>query len=541
MTTTLPRRPDEPAPDLMDYLVVHRAMTTDVRRLAEVAEGVSPAGHGNPSMREEQPPCARTSSGISAEIRSHHQIEDEHVWPFLVGGPGRHADTDARPRGLTSDHDELDPLLDTAERVAAGIVAAPTDPAQAATGSPTFSPRFRALLDRHIADEEHGVFPVIRRYVGGGRTTARLTATLPRQPLPPRARVRRALGGRRTPRARSGPCSLPTRAWACASCCGSSGGRFAAPAAPGVRMTTLVQPPNGAVRAGGPGARHAAYAALAAAGPVHRVDAPQRHPGVARHRLRRRPRRAHRPPSVKHPGPTPVGGLLPPEVSAAMNSDLLHNDPPDHTRLRRLVSGAFTRRRVDALAPRIQQIADGLLDDLAAALAEHGEADLIAAYAYPLPITVIGELLGVPTRDQAGFRTGRRRSSAAPRSARTRGSAPATALVAYVRELVTAKRAHPARRPDVRAGRGARRGRPAHRGRADVHGVPAARRGPRDHGQPHRQRDAHPPHPPRPARAAAAPSRSASRPRSRSCCASTARCRWRRSAGRARPCGSATP
>ena len=169
-------------------------------------------------------------------------------------------------------------------------------------------------------------------------------------------------------------------------------------------MTTRTETPVALFGPADVGARHAAYAALAATGPVHRINLPNGMPAWLVTGYDAVRAALSDPRLVKSPGPTPLEGLLPPDVSVAMNSDLLHNDPPDHTRLRRLVSGAFTRRRVDALAPRIQQIADGLLDDLTAALAEHGEADLIAAYAYPLPITVIGELLGVPTRDQAGFR-----------------------------------------------------------------------------------------------------------------------------------------
>ena len=60
----------------------------------------------------------------------------------------------------------------------------------------------------------------------------------------------------------------------------------------------------------------------------------------------------------------PLARLLPPEA-AALQQHMLYRNPPDHTRLRRLVSAAFTRRRVDELAPRIQEIADGLLDRLA--------------------------------------------------------------------------------------------------------------------------------------------------------------------------------
>jgi cytochrome P450 len=81
---------------------------------------------------------------------------------------------------------------------------------------------------------------------------------------------------------------------------------------------------------------------------------------------------------------------------------ILSMDPPDHTRLRRLVAKAFTMRRVEALRPHVQQIADGLLDRMI----EHGPpADLVEEFALPLPIIVICELLGVPYEDRADFRT----------------------------------------------------------------------------------------------------------------------------------------
>jgi len=75
----------------------------------------------------------------------------------------------------------------------------------------------------------------------------------------------------------------------------------------------------------------------------------------------------------------------------AANRNLLRVDPPDHTRMRRLVAKAFTPRRIEALRPRIQQIADGLV----AAFQPRGRADLIAEFALPLPITVIAELFGI--------------------------------------------------------------------------------------------------------------------------------------------------
>lgn len=71
-------------------------------------------------------------------------------------------------------------------------------------------------------------------------------------------------------------------------------------------------------------------------------------------------------------------------------------DPPEHTRLRSLVSKAFTPRMVQRMASRIRQIADTLLDRIVDA----GEVDLMATFAYPLPVTVISEMLGVPAEDR---------------------------------------------------------------------------------------------------------------------------------------------
>jgi len=72
---------------------------------------------------------------------------------------------------------------------------------------------------------------------------------------------------------------------------------------------------------------------------------------------------------------------------------LIASDPPDHTRLRRLVSKAFTPREIAALEPRIRALADSMVDDL---LRAGDEADLVAQLAYPLPVIVIAELLGIP-------------------------------------------------------------------------------------------------------------------------------------------------
>ncbi|WP_416963857.1 cytochrome P450 family protein [Streptomyces sp. Agncl-13] len=79
---------------------------------------------------------------------------------------------------------------------------------------------------------------------------------------------------------------------------------------------------------------------------------------------------------------------------------LLAADPPQHTRLRGLITRTFTMRRVEELRPRVQRITDDLLDEMLPS----GRADLVESLSYPLPITVICELLGVPELDRAEFR-----------------------------------------------------------------------------------------------------------------------------------------
>ncbi len=78
---------------------------------------------------------------------------------------------------------------------------------------------------------------------------------------------------------------------------------------------------------------------------------------------------------------------------------MLDLDPPDHTRLRSLVSKAFTPRAVAALGPRIQEIVEELLDDLA----DRDSFDLISDFAFPFPVIVIAEMLGIPAEDRDKF------------------------------------------------------------------------------------------------------------------------------------------
>ncbi|MFC9440501.1 cytochrome P450 [Nocardia sp. NPDC057030] len=117
---------------------------------------------------------------------------------------------------------------------------------------------------------------------------------------------------------------------------------------------------------------------------------------------------------------------------------LLNADPPRHARLRKLVAPAFAPARMAALESRVVSIADGLLDRIAAAGA--ARVDLLEQYAFPLPITVICELLGVPVEDRAQFRDWSTAvvdvSMSEPAAMRT----ATDALVAYFDQLVALRR-----------------------------------------------------------------------------------------------------
>ncbi|MEW1599990.1 cytochrome P450 [Streptomyces sp. NPDC093808] len=122
----------------------------------------------------------------------------------------------------------------------------------------------------------------------------------------------------------------------------------------------------------------------------------------------------------------------------AVGRNMLQSDPPHHTRLRRLVAGRFTPGRAAALRPRIEAVARGLLDRLPRA----GAVDLVSAYALPLPVTVICDLLGVPAAGRADFHTWSN-ELVAPTGAEA-AAASAAALTGYLNGLIARK----ARTPD---------------------------------------------------------------------------------------------
>jgi cytochrome P450 len=123
---------------------------------------------------------------------------------------------------------------------------------------------------------------------------------------------------------------------------------------------------------------------------------------------------------------------------------MLSVDPPDHSRLRRLVSAAFTPRRVEALRPRVQAVIDDLLDAIAAA-GPDARIDLVSAFAFPLPFTVICELLGVPEPDRAELGRGLTAllSPYSTPAEYARAKEASDAVVAMLEALVDAKQATP--------------------------------------------------------------------------------------------------
>ncbi|GAA1642655.1 cytochrome P450 family protein [Nocardia ninae] len=132
-----------------------------------------------------------------------------------------------------------------------------------------------------------------------------------------------------------------------------------------------------------------------------------------------------------------AGGMTDP-LGGSLRTHMLNSDPPDHTRLRKLVSKVFTARAVERLRPRIIEIADELI----AAVAAKDEIDLLAEFAYPLPLTVICELLGVATDDRDDFRQWSYAITGTTGNYRNFRAAAAK-MAAYLTASVAQKRARP--------------------------------------------------------------------------------------------------
>ncbi|WP_019547580.1 cytochrome P450 family protein [Streptomyces sulphureus] len=182
---------------------------------------------------------------------------------------------------------------------------------------------------------------------------------------------------------------------------------------------------------------HPLFSSLLAGGQAHRVRFTEGFDGwlIVGHeasrnalndpRLINDPRRV---PETDGPGP---GG------ARRFDDNLLSLDAPDHTRLRRLVAKEFTARRVRGLEPRVQEIVDGLVGTLAEGPRER--VDLVEALSFPLPITVIAELLGVPFLERETFR--HLSSGVLESTNQEEAAAMSEDLHAFLARLVDAKRA----------------------------------------------------------------------------------------------------
>ncbi|MFE5584822.1 cytochrome P450 [Kitasatospora sp. NPDC056531] len=131
-------------------------------------------------------------------------------------------------------------------------------------------------------------------------------------------------------------------------------------------------------------------------------------------------------------------------VMERMQRSMILTNPPDHTRLRRVVSSAFTARHVEALSPSILRWTDELLDRLAA---EPG-GDFMTTFAMPLPVNVISDLLGIPEEDRAGIAPaihdmGLLIEPAAGPEEIVIGARAENSLAGYFAELLAAKRKNP--------------------------------------------------------------------------------------------------
>ncbi|MGW0817257.1 cytochrome P450 family protein [Streptomyces viridiviolaceus] len=179
------------------------------------------------------------------------------------------------------------------------------------------------------------------------------------------------------------------------------------------------------------------YARLRAQGPVHRIRMPE---GNAEAWLvvgYEAGRAALTDPTLSKDWDKASPSL--PLGAVSSGPHMLRADPPDHTRLRKLVAREFTARRVEELAPSIQKTTDTLLDRMLSA--PDGRADLVEALSFPLPISVICELLGVPDLDRASFRTWSNDAlGATDPEARM---AAAASMARYLEELLASKRQQP--------------------------------------------------------------------------------------------------
>lgn len=129
-------------------------------------------------------------------------------------------------------------------------------------------------------------------------------------------------------------------------------------------------------------------------------------------------------------------------------NQLMENEPPEHTRMRRLLAGAFARGHVERMGPRIETLADAMLDDIEADLRDGRPVDLLARYAEPMPVFVIADLLGVPREDHERLRDWSQAivhmyEQGVGDDVRAAAVRASSEFAAYVRDVVALRRAEP--------------------------------------------------------------------------------------------------
>ncbi|WP_445166140.1 hemerythrin domain-containing protein [Mycolicibacterium sp. Dal123E01] len=156
--TVTPRQPHDPEPDLLGITLAHRAMLTDVRRLAATVTGIGDGRQRCSARRADA--IARYAELMCESIHHHHTMEDDVLWPVIDACAGDIVDLTE----LTEDHAALDPRLEIIGHRATAFRISGGERRTAALLGAELSD-LNNLLTEHIGEEERDIFPVIRRHV----------------------------------------------------------------------------------------------------------------------------------------------------------------------------------------------------------------------------------------------------------------------------------------------------------------------------------------------------------------------------------------
>ena len=157
--TVTPRRAGEPEADLLAFTLIHRALRSGARLLADAVTGIAA---GRPCDRDRQRSIVHLAHSVLHEITTHHQREDDVLWPVVVASVEGAESTRVELADLSDEHVALHAVLGRAERALPEFAR---DAGEGAAELGTAMTEIADLLDEHIAEEEREVFPVIREHV----------------------------------------------------------------------------------------------------------------------------------------------------------------------------------------------------------------------------------------------------------------------------------------------------------------------------------------------------------------------------------------